>query len=105
MPQYLGAGTANRLTATGVSTITSGNARIIGFLFTGTGTGTLQLFAGATASSAISGVIRAYVTVGGVTVNTATFVEYPAYASGGFTVDVGPTADPDVTIFWNPAGG
>ena len=49
--------------------------------------------------------IRAYVTVAGVTVNQAFYIEYPAYASGGFTADVGPSADADITIFWNPAGG
>lgn len=98
-------GTASRVVATGLSTITSGNAQVIGILFTGTGTGICQLYHGVTASVSVCGILRAYVTVAGVTVNQPVFHRVPAYCSGGITVNIGASADPDVTIYWNPMGG
>jgi hypothetical protein len=98
-------GNATRLSATGLSTITSGNAQLIGVLFTGTGTGTVQLYHGVTASVSVCGIIRAYTTVTGATVNQAVFFRVPAYCSGGITANVGASADPDITLYWNPAGG
>lgn len=105
-------GKAQRLTATGTSVLTSANAYIIGILFQGTGTGALQLFAGTTSTAAagsggavLSGNIIAYATVTGNTANSAIYYPFPAYASGGITAVVGGSADPSVTLFWNPAGG
>jgi hypothetical protein len=103
-------GTATRLTATGASVITSGNSYIIGILFQGTGTGSLSLWAGTTATttaggSPLSGVIRAFATAAGATVNPASYFPFPAYASGGITVNVPATADASITLFWAPAGG
>ncbi len=98
-PQY---GRVSRLTATGLSTITSANAHIIGVLFNGTGTGQLSIFHGVTASASAIGV-RAYSTVGGATANVAVYYPCPMYCSGGITLDVGPSADPDIALFWSPS--
>lgn len=98
-------GTATRVAVSGLSTITSGNAQVIGILFTGTGTGTALLFHGVTASASVCGIIRAYTTIVGATVNDPVFYRVPAYCSGGITIELGSTGDPDVTLFWNPTGG
>ena len=95
--------TATRFTATGSSCITSGNAALIGVLFTGTGTGSIQLFAGTTVSASVCGIIRAYTTVANQTVNSPLWITMPAYCSGGVSATVGGSADPDVTLYWNPA--
>ena len=94
-------GTATRVTGAGTTTITSGNANIIGFLCcnSATATGGVQFFAGVTASTSISGLI---VCASG---SVAQYFSVPAYASGGFTVKVGTADNPDITLFWNPAGG
>ena len=100
------AGTPYYATATGYVCVTSADAAIIGVLFAGTGTGTLEIFSGvtATAASAIGGVIRAYVTATGATANAAVFMPFPAVFNDGFCVRVGPSADPRLTIFWSPVG-
>lgn len=103
-------GTAQVLSATGTSVISSGNSYIIGILFQGTGTGSLVLCAGTTSTSTtsgkpLSGVIRAFGTAAGGTVNSAVYFPFPAYASGGITAVVGSSADPAITLFWSPAGG
>lgn len=95
-------GTATRVAVTGLTCISSINSGLLGILFSGTGTGTAQIFHGVTASNSATGIIRAYTTVTGVTVNAATFIRVPAYCSGGITINVGASADPDVTLFWNP---
>lgn len=94
-------GRSTRLVATGLSTITSANAAIIGVLFNGTGTGQLSIFHGVTVSASVAS-IRAYATAANATVNAAVYYPCPAYCSGGISVDVGPSADPDLTLFWNP---
>ena len=95
---------ATRLVATGLTCISSvsGGVNVIGLLFGGTGTASIQLFKGVTASSSLSGVIRAYATVAGASVNAAVWYPFPAWSSSGLTVNVGATLDPDITIFWNP---
>ena len=102
-------GNAYRVTATGTVCITSANAYIIGVAFQGSGTGSLHIFAGttstATASATWLGLIRAYSTVGGATANQALYFPFPAYCSGGITLQTPGTADPSLTLFWNPAGG
>lgn len=103
-------GTATFVTATGAQVISSANSYILGILFHGTGTGAVQIFAGVTATTvvttsggnALSGTIRAFTTVGGATVNSAVYIPFPAYASGGITLLVGATTDPRLTLFWNP---
>ena len=99
------AGTATRVVTSGLSTITSGNAQLIGILFTGTGTGTCQLYHGVTASVSVCGIVRAYLTVIAAYANSPLFIRVPAYCSGGITVNIGASADPDVTLYWNPMGG
>ena len=105
-------GKAQRLTATGASVISSANAHIIGVLFQGTGTGSLQIFAGLTATAAtgtgggaVLGTIIAYATATGATANSSIYYPFPAACSGGITVNVPGTADPNITLFWNPSGG
>ena len=102
-------GTATRLTATGTVCITSANAYIIGVAFQGTGTGSLRLFAGLTATATSGatylGQLLAYATINGATANQSLYVPFPAYCSGGITTMVPPTADPSLTLFWCPAGG
>lgn len=99
---YPAYGKPQRLTATGLSTITSANAHIMGVGFQGTGTGILAIYIGVTASSTAA-YIRAYATAAAATVNPYVYHEVPMYCSGGFTVDVEPSADPNITLFWNPA--
>lgn len=109
-------GNASRLTATGTSVITSANAYIIGILFQSTGTGSIQLFAGVTSTATASGLsvtsgavlsgkIISYVTSTSGTANSALYLPFPAYSSGGITAVMGGSADPSVTLFWCPAGG
>ena len=95
-------GTPYYATATGVFTVTTANAAIIGVLFCSTGTAAVQFFAGATASASIGPLIVANTTIAGATLNPAVWFPYPAYASGGFSIDVYPSADPRLVIFWNP---
>jgi hypothetical protein len=116
MPLDQSFGTPFRVTATGTVCITSANAALLGILFQGTGTGSLKLFAGVTATltsnvaagvtSAINlGRIVAYATVTGATANAAVYYPFPAVCSGGITVVMEGSADPSVTLFWNPTGG
>ena len=93
-------------TATGTVNISAVNSYVRGILFTGTGTGKVQLFAGTTstgAAAALGAQIVAYATVTGATANSAVYFPFPAYASGGLTMVVGGSADPKLTLFWNPA--
>lgn len=98
-------GTPTRVVTSGKAAITSGNAAIVGVTFHGSGTGQVQFFAGATCSSSLTGVIRAYRTAAAATANTALYMDVPVYCSGGFSIDAGATLDPDLTIYWNPVGG
>ena len=110
MPNFIPYGQATRFTATGASVLTSANAAIIGIMFNGTGTGSIQLWAGVTATATTNGAplsakIVAFPTVAGATVNSASYIAFPAIASGGITVNIPGTADPNVTLFWVPVGG
>ena len=106
MPQYMGVGTAKYFATTGATCVTSANANLIGVLFQGSATASIQLWAGTTATGTglLSGVIRAAVTVV-TTVLPAQYFPFPAYASGGITVNVAGAGDPSITLFWSPAGG
>ena len=92
-------GKVTRVTGTGFSTITTVNANLIGVLCCGsaTTTGGVQLFHGVTASSSVCGIV---VFASG---SVGQFVHMPAYCSGGITINVGAAANPDITLFWNPA--
>ena len=107
MPNYSQYSTAFRGTATGNVAITSSNAHIMGVMFNGTGTGGIRIFAGTTATVTAAGVylgsVIAYPTVANATVNAAVYYPFPAYCSGGITINIQPSADPQLTLFWNPA--
>lgn len=108
MPQDLGYYTAFRATATGTVSISTVNAALRGVLFHGTGTGFVHLFAGVTSTvtsgTTYLGRVIAYATVTGATANAAVYVPFPAYCNNGLTAVIGASADPALTIFWDPAG-
>lgn len=102
-------GTAYTITTVGATVVTSANAAIIGFQFNGSATGDVQIWAGTTATAAaagvpLSGIIRGFATTtsGG---QVASYYPFPAYCSGGITINIGTSGDPRLTLFWNPAGG
>lgn len=105
MPQDLGYGTAFLATATGTVNITTRDARVIGILFQGSATGSCRLFAGTTSTGLAAAITHNVVAYGttGATVNPALYFPVPAFASGGLTAVVGPSADAKLTIFWVPA--
>ena len=98
-------GKAQAFTTVGATCVTSANAYIIGVLIDSTASGTFQIWAGTTATAATNGVPLC----GAVGRSTATgvpnYLPFPAYASGGITFNVGGSADPNITLFWAPAGG
>ena len=98
MPLQQTVGVATRVTGTGLQTITSCNAALIGVLCcaSATATGGVQIFHGVTGSSSATGLI---VFASG---SVAQYVDVPAYCSGGMTINVGAAANPDITLFWNP---
>lgn len=108
-------GIARRLTvagatvlATGISTV--GGANLIGILCNASVTGntTIQLWAGTTATATAAGLALCGVltfvsaTATGLT-RLGAYLPFPAYASGGLAINIGGDADPDLTLFWNPA--
>lgn len=95
------AGTASRLTVTGLTCLSSVNSNVIGILCcnSATATGAVALYHGVTASSSVCGPI---VFASG---SVAQYIAVPAYCSGGITINVPAAQNPDVTLFWNPAGG
>ena len=100
-------GTATRVTGTGVTQITSANAALVGILCCNTATGgIIQVFAGLTATAtAASGSAGKFLT-GIITFasgSVATYIDVPAYASGGMLINIGAAANPDLTLYWNPA--
>lgn len=91
-------GRPTRVTGTGLQTITSANAALIGVLCcaSATATGGMQVYHGVTGSSSATGII---VFASG---SVAQYVPVPVYCSGGMTINVGAAANPDLTLFWNP---
>jgi hypothetical protein len=89
--------------------ITSANAYIVGVLFHGSATNSIRLWAGVTATSTASGSPLAGILYGNptaaATVNVPTYLPFPAYCSGGITMQIVGSGDPNITLFWNPAGG
>lgn len=102
----LEAGNFSRLSATGPSTITSGNAAIIGIGFYGTCTGGVQLFAGVTTSVSLTPMITFSATTSAVVAGLSPmFFRFPCVVSGtGLTVNVLGSTDPNIGIFWCPVG-
>lgn len=97
-PQY---GRSQRYTATGLSTLTSANAHIIGVLMACSASGSLAIYHGVTASSTAA-FVRGYVTTA-ATSQIAVYFPCPAYCSGGVTVGVMSSLDPNITLFWSPS--
>lgn len=92
-------GIATRVTGTGFQTICSSPANVIAVLCccSATATAGMQLFHGVTASSSACGLV---VFPSG---SSSTYINLPVYCSGGITMNVGAIANPDITLFWNPA--
>ena len=100
MPNYPAYGRPTRIVETGLSTITSANAHIIGVMMAGTGTSSLSIFHGVTASASVC-VVRGYVSVA-VGGQPGLYFPVPMYCSGGITIDLNNDHDPNITLFWNP---
>ena len=98
------AGTSTYINTTGKQVITSGPAVIVGIAFVGTGTGQIQLFAGATCSASLSPMVTFSATSSAVAGGfSPMFLRWPAEVSGnGLTVDLGATSDPNLVLFWSP---
>ena len=100
MPQNLGYGTPTRVSATGIQVIASVNSALIGIVHTSTATAApVNIYHGVTAS------VEACTTVQFASGSVASFLQLPMFCSGGLTIDLGATADPSLTLFWNPTGG
>lgn len=95
------------VTTSGLTTITSGRASLVGVMFCGSGTGRLQVFHGVTASTPATVTVHAYRTsnnVGG-TSNTALYFPLAGEVSGGMTVDLQANSDPRLMLYWVPMAG
>lgn len=91
------AGTPTRVTASGVTNITSGNAVLLGVMAGNGAQGTIDLFHG-TATGTTTAIIAS-----GVTLVTGVYTRFPANCSGGLTVLVTGFTTPNITFYWNPA--
>jgi hypothetical protein len=94
------------LTGTGTSVITSGFCNVVAISFIGTGTGGVQLFAGVTTSVSLTPMITFSATssavAGGFSPMT---LRFPLAVSGtGLTVKMLGSTDPNIMLFWSPAG-
>ena len=100
-------GKATNVRATGYTAITSAAAAVIGVMSHSTGTSLMSFYnaVSATGSSTIGGLIRFFVTAAAATGNPVLYYPFPADAPSGFHVNIGASADPNITIFWNPVGG
>ena len=119
MYRYSMIGRAKRFTAAGVSVLSTGisstaGAGLIGVMNNASVTGatTIQLWAGLTATStaavgsagaALTGIITFVSATGSAPSALCQFIQVPAYASGGLVLNIAGDANPDVTLFWNPA--
>ena len=107
------AGRAVRITTAGVTVIGSSNGNILGVICTPSVTGatTIQLFAGLTATATaavgsggkiLTGVVT-FVSATATALSLARYLDIPAYCSGGALINIAGDANPDITLFWNPA--
>ena len=101
---YMDGANLTWFSATGLSTLTSGNAQVVGIAFAGTGTGGVQFFAGVTASASLTPMISFSVTASAVAGRYSPhFKRFPAVVSGkGLTVSIQPSLDPNIGLFWFP---
>ena len=102
MPTYPEYGTPYYSTVAGATCVSSANCAILGILFQSSGTGSIQIWSGVTAtgSTALSGTIYAYRTAAAATANGALWLPFPAYAAGGITINHGGADDPKLTLFY-----
>ena len=101
--QSVNVGVATYVSGTGYRCITSAACDLYGFIIKGTSTGTVQFFAGATATATniLSGAIG-YTTLGGSTASpTPLFFPFQASLPTGFTI-LHVNSDPNLTLFWKP---
>ena len=98
-------GKAQAFTTVGATCVTSANAYIIGVLIDSTATGTFQIWAGVTATSTSAGVPLCGLVGRTTATGLPNYIQFPAYASGGITINIPTTNDPNITLFWNPVGG
>ena len=100
MPTYMHeAGRATRVSATGVAVLTSGPINLIGIMVASVITANFVNLWTQTANSITGALI-----VGTMSMATNTFYRLPAALPLGLTYAI-TNDDPDLTIFWNPAGG
>ena len=96
MPYAREVGTPRRITGTGVTVITSGNASLLGIGVAAVLTGQIvQVWSGSTTS------VTATPIIGTATFAANTFTRIPAMCNGGITVCV-TNEDVDLTIYYNP---
>lgn len=89
-------GKPSRITSTGVLALTSANAVLLGVGCGAVLTAQLvQLWAGSATGTPILGTLS---------LAANTFVQIPAWCAGGITY-CNTIENPDLTIYWNPAGG
>jgi len=108
MPQFLGSHTYFLGTATGVTTISSAPCAVFGVLFQGSATNGIRIYnapstASATVASAMTHDVVAYPTAA-ATVNEAVYLPIPGMTDNGLTIDIFPSADPKLTLFYDPMG-
>lgn len=86
-------GTPTRVSGTGVTVLTSGNASIVGIGVAAVLTGQqVQVWAGSATGTPV---------VGTLSLAANTFYRLPAQCAGGITYAV-TNEDVDLTIYWNP---
>ncbi len=96
MPYAREIGTPRRVTGSGVTVITSGNASLLGISVAAVLTAqTVNLWIGSTTS------VTATTILATATLATNTFTRIPAMCNGGITVCV-TNEDVDLTIYYNP---
>ena len=106
------AGIATRFTTAGATVLsTVGNINLLGVACTPSVSAkfTIQIWAGTTATGtvalgsagvAITGIITFLTSNAGGLART---LRVPAYCSGGCVINIAGDANPDLTLFWNPA--
>ena len=102
-------GLTRRLNVAGATVISTVNSLLIGVMNNASVTGktTIQLWAGTTATSTAAGLtltgVITFVSATATALACGQFFRVPGYASGGCCVNIAGDANPDLTLFWNPA--
>lgn len=102
-------GVTKRVTVAGVTVLSSVNSNVLGVACNASVTGrtTIQFWAGTTATATsngktLSGVLT-FVSATATALAPFQYLRFPAYSSGGCVVNIAGDANPDITLFWNPA--